>query len=91
MIYLYSNVFIFALLYDEDVMQEAKNSRIVLRDVVEQKIQACSSSLTRDDVVYVIRKKIGVPESILAGEKMLMFPNLQVVSADREILSPAQG
>ncbi len=90
MIYLDSNVFIFALLYDQEVMQEAKNSRIVLHNIIKQKDQACTSSLTWDEVVYVIRKKAGAPKSISAGKKMLMFPHF-MIPQDREIVSTTQG
>ncbi len=90
MIYLDSNVFIFALLYDDEVIHEAKISRVILNHIIGQKILAFTSTLTWDEVVYVVMKKAGQTASVLTGEKLLMFPNLKMIPADQEILKIAQ-
>lgn len=90
MIYLDSNVFLFALLYDEKDNSQAFTSRVILKDVIDHKIQACTSFLTWDEVVFVVRKKAGIDESVLTGEKLLSFPNIKFIEANQEIITLAQ-
>jgi len=90
MIYLDSNVFLFALLYDDKDLSETFFAKDLLKGIIEHKVQACSSVLTWDEVVYVVRKKFGLRESVLAGEKILRFPNLKLVETDLEVMTIAQ-
>lgn len=90
MIYLDSNIFLFALLYDEKVFSEAFYAKDLLKGIIGKNIQACTSVLTWDEVVYVVRKKSGLRESVLAGEKLLRFPNLKLIGTDLEVLTIAQ-
>ena len=90
MIYLDSNVFLFALLYDDKALSESFFSKDLLKGIIEHKVLACSSVLTWDEVVYVVRKKFGLRESVLAGEKILSFPNLKLIETDLEVMTIAQ-
>lgn len=52
---------------------------------------AYTSTLTWDEVVWVVRQTLGKPDSIRAGEKLLAFPNLRYVSASEDVIRSAQG
>ncbi|NLL10464.1 MAG: type II toxin-antitoxin system VapC family toxin [Methanomicrobiales archaeon] len=90
MIYLDSNVFLYAILYEENSFPQVHQSKQLLSDIIRHNIQACTSILTWDEIVFVVRKKIGIDESIRTGEKFLSFPNMRFIEPDHEILTIAQ-
>ncbi len=90
MIYLDSNVFLYAILYEENSFPQVHQSKQIINDVINHNVQACTSILTWDEIVFVVRKKIGIDESIRTGEKFLSFPNMRFIEPDHEILTIAQ-
>lgn len=52
---------------------------------------AYTSTLTWDEVVWVVRKTTGRADSSNAGKNLLSFPNLRFVPVTEEILARAQG
>lgn len=89
MYYLDANVFIFPQIYDLKIESAAK-SKEYLTALAEEEIEGCTSTLTWDEIVYIVRKLSGVKESLAAGEKFLTFPNLKIVGVDLAVLSKAQ-
>ena len=89
--YIDSNVFIYPVLYTIEAEPKAKKARQILLSIEKGELQAYTSTLTWDEVVWVVSKKMGRSEGINQGQKLLGFPNLEFVSADANILSQAQA
>jgi predicted nucleic acid-binding protein len=62
----------------------------VLRLVEKGEITAYTSTLTWDEVVWVVRNTLGKPDAVLAGRKLLNFPNLRFVPASEDVVRSAQ-
>ena len=78
--YLDSNVFILPALYSGRKPDIAKRT---LLDMITGRLKGITSSLTIDEVVWVIFRKTGKRElAIDQGERVFRFPNLQVISVD---------
>jgi uncharacterized protein len=90
MVYLDSNVFIYAIIYDKEDEPKAKKANDILLNIENGKIAAYTSTLTWDEVVWVISRAMGRKEGASQGKKMLGFPNLQFVVADENVLARAQ-
>jgi hypothetical protein len=86
MIYLDSNVFIYATLNTEDIGNEARS---LLGKVQKGHIEACSSSLTFDELVWVVKRNRNIEDAISAGEAFLNMPKLRLVDVDGNLLSIA--
>ena len=62
-----------------------------MKSIAEGEFSAFTSTLTWDEVVWVVRKKLGKSEGTNEGQKLLGFVNLKFISADENILSQAQA
>lgn len=87
-VYVDSNVFIAPLIYEE--AGGAKAAAEVLKLVEEGQVTAYTSTLTWDEVVWVVRRALGKPDSVQAGHKLLAFPNLRFVPASEVVVRSAQ-
>ena len=83
MIYLDSNVFIYAALGGE---KEGSWCRDLIRRVTEGEDEAVTSALTVDEVVYQVRVSRGLEASVQVGEAVLQMAHLTVAPADAETL-----
>lgn len=83
MIYLDSNVFIYAALSEG---RKGRWSRDLVRRVAEGRDEAVTSALTVDEVVYQVRESRGLEPSVEAGEALLQMAHLTVAPADAETL-----
>jgi predicted nucleic acid-binding protein len=88
--YLDSNVFIYPVIYPAGTQPKAKKAKEILHDVENGKLTAYTSTLTWDEVVWVVNKVMGRSEGISQGRKLLGFPNLQFVPADESVIIRAQ-
>ena len=88
--YLDANVFIYPAIYQAETEPKAKKAKEILLSVESGKLAAYTSTLTWDEVVWVISKVMGRNEGILQGQKLLGFPNLQFVCVDENVLIRAQ-
>jgi len=88
--YLDSNVFIYPVIYQTEAQPKAKKAKEILLNVESGKLSAYTSTLTWDEVVWVVSKVMGINEGISQGQKLLGFPNLQFVTADENIITHAQ-
>ena len=88
--YLDSNVFIYPVIYPAKTQPKAKKAKEILHDVEKGKFAAFTSTLTWDEVVWVINRVMGRSEGINQGRKLLGFPNLQFIPADENVIVHAQ-
>lgn len=86
MIYLDANVFIHASLGQD---RRAACAADILRGVVEGEEEACTSILTWDEVAYAVFNAAGRETALEHGQRLLEFPNLRLVVADRDIAARA--
>ena len=91
MAYIDSNVFIYPILYAEEIEPKVKKATEVLQSIEKAELPAYTSTLTWDEVVWVISKAMGRSEGINQGQKLLGFLNLEFISVDENILSQAQA
>jgi uncharacterized protein len=87
-IYVDSNIFISPLIYE--LSSQAINSKRILSAVEKGQVTAYTSTLTWDELVWVVRRVLGRPDSIQAGEKLANYPNLRYVPASEEVIRSAQ-
>jgi len=88
LIYLDSNVFISAALYDDEV---GDNAREILRRVRTGVEDAATSALTFDEVCWIVRKVKGRGPALRIGKAILRMRNLEIIDVDREILWASYG
>jgi len=88
--YLDSNVFIYPVIYSAESEPKAKKAKEVLLSVEAGKTDAYTSTLTWNEVVWVVSKTMGRSEGINQGKKLLGFPNLKFISTDSSVVSHAQ-
>jgi len=86
MLYLDSNVFIYAALNTEKIGDRA---RALLKKVQHGEEQASSSALTFDELVWAVKKYRTVEDATDAGEAFLNFPNLKLALVNGELLASA--
>lgn len=86
MLYIDSNVFIYAALDAEGIGEKA---RALLLKVQQGEEQASSSALTFDELVWAVKKYRTVEDAVNAGEVFLNFPNLRLTLVNGELLALA--
>ena len=90
MVYLDANVFLFSLLYDPEEEPKAQRAREILTGVAHGRVRAFTSTLTWDEVVWVVWRLVGRPEALRVGALLLRFPNLTFVDVTHPVLARAQ-
>jgi len=90
LLYVDSNVFWYPVIYDEKAVVEAKKSKAFLLSIALAKVEAYTSSVTWDEVVWVVRRLFGIENSVDAGKKFLGFPNLRVLGVRKSTVFKAQ-
>ncbi len=90
MAYVDANVFIYPVIYQAEEQQKAKKAKETLLKIENGELSAYTSTLTWDEVVWVVSKVMGRSDGINQGQKLLGFPNLEFISADTNILVQAQ-
>jgi uncharacterized protein len=86
MLYLDSNVFIYAALNTGVYGNKAVS---LLQKIQQGEEQAVTSVLTFDEVFWTVKKNRGVEKAIEAGQALLNFPNLELIAVDGELVSSA--
>ncbi|MGH9338146.1 MAG: type II toxin-antitoxin system VapC family toxin [Acidobacteriota bacterium] len=87
MIYVDSNIFIFAFLSKD---RKAQMSQSILIRIASNEISAFTSLLTWDEVVWSARKYLGVEDGLDQGEKFLEFPYLNLIEVQELVVKTAQ-
>lgn len=90
MAYVDSNVFIYPVIYPTDVQQKARKAKEILHKIERGELSAYTSTLTWDEVVYVVSRTMGRDDGINQGKKLLGFPNLEFINVDEGTLALAQ-
>ncbi len=87
--YIDANVFVYYLLH-----QESDKKRIAAADllskVVDGSLQAATSVLTWDEIMWVLRKRIGKDAAVIEVAKFLEFPNLRFLDVKESTISISQ-
>ncbi|MEM3442786.1 MAG: type II toxin-antitoxin system VapC family toxin [Candidatus Bathyarchaeia archaeon] len=86
MLYLDSNIFIYAAIDNGGMGEKA---RTLLRKVQQGEEEASSSALTFDELVLAVKKYRSMDDAINVGEAFLNFPNIKIVAVDDELLVQA--
>lgn len=87
MIYLDTNIFIYASIDESEIGK--KCSEIISVHLNEKK-DVATSCLTWDEVVYGIRKKVGKEISVIQGKNLIEMQNLFWLDTNNIIISKAQ-
>ena len=82
MIYIDSNIFVYAVLDQE---QKGISARKLLQQVQDGKQKAATCALTLNETMWVIRKQRSVEDSILASEALLTL-NLTFLPVNKDTL-----
>jgi|SRR3989304_1822026 len=90
MIYIDSNVFLYAMLYPTELQPKAKEAKEILHKIENKSLPAITSTLTWDEVVWIVSRTISRNDGIAQGQKLLGFPNLEFINVDESILAQAQ-
>jgi uncharacterized protein len=88
--YLDSNVFIYPVLYPAEMQPKVKKAKEILASIENGNLPAYTSTLTWDEVVWVVKKTMGREEAVNQGKKLLGFPNLEFIAVDNSVVSRAQ-
>lgn len=85
-VYLDANIFILPVISNSS---RASNMKEILSAVEEGNLSGITSSLTLDEVVWVVRCETDMEKGVKAGRDMMRLPNLEFVPPRRRILSTA--
>jgi uncharacterized protein len=88
--YIDANIFIYPILYAEDQEPKVKQAKKILLSIENGELIAYTSTLTWDEVVWIVRKAMGRDQAVSQGQKLLGFSNLKWIVADENILDQAQ-
>ena len=86
MLYLDANVFIFAAI---NTKEDGDKAVILLKKIQQGEERAITSALTFDEVFWEVKRNRGMEKALETAEAMLNFPNLEIIPADREVVSSA--
>jgi len=84
MLYLDSNVFIYAALNTEEIGDRARS---LLKKAQEGEEQAFSSALTFDELLWAVKRHRTLEDAVVAGEAFLNFRSLKLVPVDGDLLT----
>ena len=88
--YIDSNVFIYPVIYDAEAVEKARRAKEVLTRIERGELLAYTSTLTWDEVVWVVSRVLGRSDGVEQGRKLIGFPNLHFIEIDLTILTQAQ-
>src|SRR5438034_2214543 len=80
-----AGLFLVPMLYGTRVPAAASAARL-LESVARGTRKVSTSTLTWDEVVYVVRRLLGAEDSIAKGAGLLAFPNLTWLRVDMAVL-----
>jgi predicted nucleic acid-binding protein len=90
MAYIDSNVFIYPVIYQTEAQPKAKKAKEILLKIESGELSAHTSTLTWDEVVWVVARVLDRDDGIRQGKKLLGFPNLEFINVDEGTLTLAQ-
>lgn len=90
MSYLDSNVFIYPVVADEKTEVKSKLSKDILIKVESGELEAATSFLTWDELVWSVKRIIDSETAKQEGKKFLDFSNLKMLNIDSGVINEAQ-
>jgi predicted nucleic acid-binding protein len=90
LVYIDTNVFLNSILYNPTENIDAQKALLYLQQVVKGEIKAVTSTLTWDEFVWIINKKIDRETSNQKGQQFLEFPNLLFEKVSLNVIKKAQ-
>jgi len=90
MVYLDSNVFVYAVTHDQARSGKAKRAISILRDVEDGKTRGVTSLLTWDELAWVVWRLEGREAGIRAGAAFLKLQNLSLLTVGLPVMLRAQ-
>lgn len=72
------------------MVEEARRSRALLLKISRGSVEAGTSTLTWDEIVWVVRKISGASPSIEQGKRLLELPHLEFLGFKKNVLFRAQ-
>lgn len=81
MVYVDTNVFVYAMTHSERV-KEARLAKSILARIAKGELEACTASLAWDELVWAVRRIEGAEVAKMKGEAFLRFPNLKILGVD---------
>ncbi|MEX2683137.1 MAG: type II toxin-antitoxin system VapC family toxin [Candidatus Sigynarchaeota archaeon] len=88
--YIDANVFLNYILYDPRSIPQALVAKQLLEQVTNRRINACTSLLTWDEIVWVVRRELTLEDARKQGLEFLDFPRLQLLNVTRDVVKKAQ-
>ena len=85
--YLDANIFINAIFYNDNKAIKCKE---IISKIVKNEMEGVTSVLTWDEVVYAIKRLIGIKKAEDYGNKFLNIPNLKFLNTDKDVIIQAQ-
>jgi hypothetical protein len=73
-----------------ETQPKAKKAREILLKIESGELAACTSTLTWDEVVWVVSRVLSRNDGVGQGRKLLGFPNLEFINVDEGIVTIAQ-
>ena len=83
MIYLDSNVFIYACLSSDDIGERSRN---LLSSIEDGSLEASTSTLSFDELTWAVKRYRDIDQAVSAGEAFINMPRLNLVSVDEKVL-----
>ncbi len=83
MIYIDSNIFIYAAVYQDD---KGNNARKLIKKITDGEIIATTSALTFDEVFWIVKKERNIEMALEAGKALLLMQNLKFLKVDDTVL-----
>ena len=83
MIYIDSNVFIYACLSSDEI---GERSRSLLKSVEQGEVEAASTTLSFDEIVWAVKRYRTMEQAISAGEAFINMPRLSLVAVDENVI-----
>jgi len=86
MIYIDSNVFIYACLSTDEIGERSRN---LLKSVEQGEVEAASTTLSFNEIVWAVKKHRTMEQAISAGEAFINMPRLNLVAVDENVIRNA--
>jgi len=90
MVYLDSNVFLYASLYDASSNAKARAALRLIDEVADGKVRATSSILAWDEVVWVTWKLLGRERAFKVGSVVIRLKDVRFVDVSRKTILKAE-
>ena len=87
MIYLDANIFMYLITGES---QQSESCLSIINKVITGKMEACTSLLTWDEVLYALKREIGRERALEESRKFLEIPSLLFIEVDGEVITKAQ-